>query len=241
MSTPPLGDLLPALFGSLNADLSGWLRAFARLMPTLVLVPALGGGALPPPVRAGLGLALAVAVAPALGPVGAGHGPLALVLLAEVARGTPPAVGASVLVYAALMAGGVIDDVRGSRGSMALPVFQGAATPMGTLLGLLVTIAFLEMGGTARVIAALFAPSPGPTLAAAVVARMTGTIGLAVAVASPVVAVSIMVGVAEALVTRAAVPAHITWLIAPLRGVVVLAVTLLLLDRMLPLFTFVPR
>lgn len=241
MPAPQLGDLLNAALGSLSADLSGWLRAFARLTPTLVLVPALGGGALPAPVRAGLGLALAVGVAPALGPVDAGQGPLALGLLAEVARGTPPAVGAALLTYAALMAGGVIDDVRGARGTMTLPVFQGVVTPMGSLLGLLVTIAFLEMGGAGRVIAALFTEGTHTTLAASVATQLAGSIGLAVAAAAPVVAVSIMVGVAEALVTRAAVPAHITWLIAPLRGIAVLAVTLLLLDRMVQLFTLAAR
>ena len=64
-----LVQFLNAALASASADFGAWLRAWARVTPTLVLVPAFGGAALPAATRAGLGFALAVAIAPALRPV----------------------------------------------------------------------------------------------------------------------------------------------------------------------------
>jgi type III secretory pathway component EscT len=222
---------LDSVFAELGLELEAWLRAWARVMPALVLVPGFGGSALPAPARAGLGISLAVAIAPALAPRGPGSLPFALELAREAALGLPVALSAALLVYVALMAGGVLDDLRGGREGVTLPVFEGTATPLGALLGLLVIVAFHQMGGPARVVAALAVPVPEASSLAFVMGELARSVGLAVAAATPVIVAAIVLSVAEALVARAATPAHIAGLLAPLRGVALLAVVALVLDR----------
>jgi hypothetical protein len=50
-----------------------------------------------------------------------------------------------------------------------------------------------------------------------------------------------VLSVAEALIARASVPAHVTALLSPLRGVALLALFALLLDRMLEVFALAAR
>jgi flagellar biosynthetic protein FliR len=234
MAPSPPAELIQLLNTALaggSADFGGWLRAWARVMPTLVLVPAFGGSALPAATRAGLGFALAVAIAPALRPVEASSSPWVLELLREAARGTPVAIGAAVLVHTALMAGGAIDDLRGGRETAGLPVFEGEHTPFGAVLGLLVAIALLESGGAARLVAALAVETPAAGSLGVIVGQLSASVSMAVAVAAPVAAAAVVVSVAEALIARAAAPAHVSALLAPLRGVALLAVAALALDR----------
>lgn len=217
----------------LGITLGTWLRAWARVMPSLVLVPAFGGAALPAAARAGLGVALAVAIAPALQPMDPSSSPLAFELLKEFVRGTPVAIGAALLVHTALMAGGTIDDLRGARDSAALPVFQGSSTALGTLLGLLVVLSFHLSGGPSRLVLALVTQAPGSGSLALIAAQISASIGLAVAAAAPLAVAAIVLGVAEALIARAASPAYIVSLLLPIRGVVLLTVAALMLDRIL--------
>ncbi|MFZ5894212.1 MAG: flagellar biosynthetic protein FliR [Myxococcota bacterium] len=212
-----------------GADVNGWLLAWARVSPTLALVPFFGGAALPVAARAGLGFALAVAIAPALRPV-ALEAPLSIGLAIEAARGLPVALAAAVLVHIALMVGGVIDDLRGARNSAALPVFDSEHSPLGALFGLLVAIALLETGAPARLLGALAQVTPSASWHG-VVASLAAASGIAVAVAAPVVGVAVILSVAEALLARSAAPAHVTQLLGPLRSVVLLAVVALALDR----------
>lgn len=228
MSPPDLA----ALFEIEGLDLEAWLLAWARVVPALTLVPAFGGSALPAPARAGLGLSLALAIAPALGPRTHADGlSFVLELARQVALGLPVAVGAALLVYVALMAGGVVDDLRGGRETTALPVFEGGHSPLGTLLGLLIVVAFHSTGGPAQIIAALAVPEPPESSLLAIATSLTGSIGMAVAAATPIVASAIVLSVAEALVARAASPAHIAGLLAPLRGIALLAMFALAMER----------
>jgi hypothetical protein len=64
---------------------------------------------------------------------------------------------------------------------------------------------------------------------------LTHAIEVAVAVAAPLVGASIVLELANALIARAASPAFILPLLAPIRSVALLAVAALLLDRMLEL------
>jgi len=224
-------ELFALVLAGFGVDLGAWLRGWARIAPTLLLVPLFGGSALPAPARAGLGFALTLAAIPALRPVGGATLPNALELTAELGRGLPVAIGAALLLHAALMAGGTIDDLRGGRESAALPVFEGATTPVGTLLGLLVALGLFELGAPARLVAALFAPSAAVTPLVTIVSQIAAAVGFAVAAAAPLAAAAVVVGVGEALMARAALPAHVSQLLAPLRGVALLAVTALVLDR----------
>jgi flagellar biosynthetic protein FliR len=236
--TTQLIAALRALFGG---DLAPWLLAWARVTPTLILVPAFGAAAVPVAARAGLGVALAAAIAPRLAPLSATAMPFGFELLRQAALGTPIALGAAVLVYAAVMAGGAIDDLRGARETASLSVFEGPTTSSGTLLGLLVIVLFLEFGGASRAVDALaHVDRRGPPLTV-VVAQLSGSIELALAVAAPLAAFAIVLSVAEGLIARASVPAHVTSLLAPLRGIALLSLFALLLDRMLELFALTAR
>jgi type III secretory pathway component EscT len=134
------------------------------------------------------------------------------------------------------MAGGVVDNLRGGREQVALPNVETGVTPTGALLSMLIAIAFFESGGPARVVTALSEPAlefREPLLRSAV--NLANGVELAVAIAAPVLAASIVVEVASALVARAASPAFVQPLLAPLRSLAILGVAALVLERMVEL------
>ena len=230
-----IGEIADVLAKS-GVDLTRLGLAWARVAPSVALVPAFGLRAFPAPARATLGLALAAVVAPGLPGLGPTRPAWPLAFALEVARGLPVAVSASVALWAATMAGGVVDDLRGARESAALPNVESGATPLGALMALLAALIFLEGGGPARVVAALGRPDLGfsqPLFGAA--ANLVGGIELALAVATPLLVASLVIEVASALVARAASPAFIQPLLAPLRSLGLLAVSALVLERMLEL------
>lgn len=229
MAPTALVDLWNAWIAASGVDARGWMLAWARVSPTLALVPFFGGTALPAAARAGLGFALAAAIAPALRPV-ADAQPFALALAIETARGLPVAIGAAVLVHTALMVGGVVDDLRGARAGVSLPVFDSEQTPVAVLFGLLVALALLKSGAPARLVAALATPAPEIGLVG-IVRALTASVGIALAVAAPILGLALVLSVAEALLARAASPAHVKDLLSPLRSVALLAVLALALDR----------
>jgi type III secretory pathway component EscT len=224
-------QILPQTLASLAVDLRGWALAWARVTPALTLVPAFGLTALPGQSRAALGLALAVSIAPALQPAQLSL-PFGVALLVEAARGLPIALSAAGVLWAAGMAGGLTDNLRGARETQALPVVDADVSPLGALLSLLVALLFLEGGGAARVVAALTAPPvPSRAMLWQVAAGLSHSVELALAVASPLVAVSIVLELSNALLARSATPAHISALLAPLRSVLILVAFALLFEH----------
>jgi type III secretory pathway component EscT len=184
--------------------------------------------------RVALGLALAVSVSPTMAP----PDPRGLVpsLVRELVTGLPVAVTAATALWVATMAGGLIDNLRAARESVALPNVEGGSSPTGALLSMLVALVFLQSGGPARVVAAVAtAAPPGRGIALEVAATLTAGISLAVAVAAPLVAVALVVEVASALVARAASPAFVQPMLAPLRAVVILGVLAVVLERIVEL------
>ena len=227
------------MLSALNVDLRGWALAWARVTPALTVLPAFGLNALPAQTRAALGLALAVSIAPSLQPVQL-TAPFGVALLLEAARGLPVAIAASGALWAAGMAGGLTDNIRGARETQALPVVDEETSPLGALLSLLVALIFLEGGGAARVVAALSSPQTVSHGALWQVALgLTHAIDLALAVAAPIVAVSIVLELANALIARAATPAHVVALLAPLRSILILVCFALLFERMASLLASV--
>jgi type III secretory pathway component EscT len=232
-------QIVQPLLATLGVDLRGWALAWARVSPALTLLPAFGLNALPAQTRAALGLALAVSIAPSLQPVQL-SAPFGVALLLEAARGLPVALAAAGALWAAGMAGGLADNLRGARETQTLPVLDEDVTPLGALLSLLVALLFLETGGAARVAAAL---SSNVTVSQSVLWQvtvgLTHSIELALAVAAPVVAVSIIAELSNALIARSATPAHVVALLAPLRSVLILIVFALLFERMASLLALV--
>lgn len=224
-----------AVLALTQTDLVLWALAWARFVPTIALVPALGLRALPAATRVVLALALSAAIAPVVRPPEYAA-PWALQMLTELMRGLPVAVSASVALWSATMAGGVIDDLRGSRQPSSLPNVESGATASGTLFAMLAALAFLQSGGAARVASSLARVSADvhrPLLSSAV--QLAAGIELAVAIATPIVVAAVVVEVAGALIARAATPAAVERLLAPIRSIVLLAALALLLDRMVAL------
>jgi flagellar biosynthetic protein FliR len=230
-TAPSVVGVIAEAFDRSGIDLAALGLAWARVMPTVTIVPAFGLRALPTPARAVLGLALAASIFPALAPVARGEGPWVLLAMVEVARGLPVAVAAAVPLWAATMAGGVADALRGSQEAPRVPTVEGAATPLGVPMSLLACAIFLGTGGPARVAAALALHPVGanPLLAAA--EDVQGGIALAVALGGPLLAAAVVVEIGAALVARAASPAQVHALLAPLRAMATLAVMAIVFER----------
>jgi flagellar biosynthesis protein FliR len=226
----PLTDWLTRMLAERSDALLRWAVAWARAVPTVILVPAFGLRLLPVPLRLVMGVALAVAVIPAVSPA---QGTLIwpALVLGEMARGLPLAITAATALWIATMAGGVIDNLR-DPGARAAASLEGAATPLGTLLSLLAGIFFLEAGGAARVAEAVMeVPSEvGQPLRAATLGLARG-IGVAVAIAAPIVVVAIVIDVVLALIYRTA-SSSADAITSTLRPILLLAVAAVALDRM---------
>lgn len=225
-----------------GVDLGGLGLAWARVAPTIALVPAFGLRAQSAPARGVLALALAGAIFPAVRPAPLGEGAWPLLLLEQVALGLPLAIAAAVPLWVATMAGGMIDNLRGAQHEVSVPLVEGRATSMGVLLSLFASAFFLSSGGPARLAEALARASTlgeSPLLQAAT--TLTTGIGIAVGIGAPLLAGAVVLEVTFALVARAASPAQIHALTAPLRALGLLAITALVLDRVAALLAVTVR
>ncbi len=217
------------------ADLRGWGLAYARVAPTITLVPAFGMRAVPGPARILLGLTLGLSIAPALAPLEGSGVPWPALMLWQVALGLPVAIVAATGIWVLVMVGGLVDELGGSRAELQSPILERPIGPVGMLLGLLGCLLFLESGGPARVAAALMQEQSVnlTTPALRAVLHLTGGIRLAVALAALLLAASLVLQLASALITRAASPAHLSPALEPLRSLSLIVLIALLLDRIL--------
>jgi type III secretory pathway component EscT len=230
--------ILDAVLAELHGEprsLLGWGVAWARVMPTLFVVPAFGLGVLPPPLRAAMALGLAVGIAPALSPV-AVFSPLPwpALLAAEALRGLPIALSAAISLWVAVIAGGVADTAgRASRFVREGGPIDRRATPFATLLGLGAAIVFLENGSAARLVARLADEPPFATAALAHAALdLAAGIGLGASIGAPLLVAALGIDVANGIVARERASLSVEELFAALRTLVVLVATAALLDRM---------
>lgn len=222
-----------SVFQSAGIDLAALGLAWARVLPIVVIVPAFGLRALPVPARAVIGLALAAAITASVPGVALGTAGHVVGLLGEVTRGLSIAIAAAVPLWAATMAGGLIDTLRaGTTPEQAsAPVVEGRSTPMGALLSILASAIFLSGGGAARVVAAVARPETASSPVLVASHDLVAGITLAVALGAPVLVATILVDVAGALLARTASPAHVGTLLAPVRALVVLVVLAVSVDR----------
>lgn len=171
-------------------------------------------------------------VAPALaGAVPVPPGPVSL--LGEVLKGVPVALTAAAGIWAATMAGGVVDILRDPNPGPGPAAVDRDASGIGVLLTLAVATIFLQAGGAAQIARALADPALAfelPLVAAT--ASIARGIEIAVAVAGPVACSAILLDVVAGLSSRAAVSVSLLGLWPPVRAVALLAVSALLLSRM---------
>jgi type III secretory pathway component EscT len=234
-SMPGVTELVEAVERLYGADGRAFLVAWARALPLVTIVPAFGLAAVAVPIRVVLGASMAVAVAPQLRSVAAADTALPLLLVTEAARTLPLALATAALLWAAVMAGGVVDNLRGARETAELPLLDEPGPPFSALFGLLMAIAFLEAGGASRLAAALAEPRLTTTWAGGA-ERLSQAMGLAVALAAPLAIGSVLVELAAGLIARAASPAFVLSLLAPLRSLALLVLVWLSLDRIVELF-----
>jgi flagellar biosynthesis protein FliR len=226
-----LGGVVQALEAG-GVDPAALGLAWARVTPTVVLVPAFGLRALPAPARGVLGLALAACLFPALRADAHSGAPWAALAVLEMLRGVPVAIAAAVPLWAATMAGGVVDALRASSDYVTSPVVEGRPTPLGVPFSLLASAIFLGTGGPARAAEALATRSPGSDPLEMAVGDLAGGIGLAVALAAPILAAAVVLELGLALLARAASPAQVQALVAPLRALGILVVLAIVFERM---------
>ncbi|HXK17473.1 MAG TPA: flagellar biosynthetic protein FliR [Polyangiaceae bacterium] len=223
---------MTAVFAQSGVEPRAWALGFARATPAVTLVPAFGLGAVPPQTRLVLGLALGLCIAPALAGDASAGGPFLLALAREAWVGLPVALLASLSIYVAGMAGGLVDDLRGARESVTLPALPEQMPPVATLFALLASIAFLETGGAAHVAGALSAPLLSARFSwPALTHAFAGSVELAFAIAAPLAVASVLLETGGALIARAATPAFIGPVLAPLKSVALLGVLALVFDR----------
>lgn len=215
-------------------DLAALGLAWARVLPTITLVPAFGLRALPAPAKGVLGLALAASIFPALAPVVISHRttPWFLLALEQIVLGLPIALAAAIPLWAATMAGGLVDVLRGSADGQGLATVEGRPSSFGVLLSLFASVVFLATGGASRAAGALatYELPANPLLGAA--HDIVAGVGLAVAIGGPLLAAAVVLEVAFALIARAASPAQVHALLAPLRAMGLLAIVAIVMERL---------
>lgn len=195
------------------------LLSWARVLPLVLLVPAFGSRLMPAPARAVFGVGLAIVLLPAVPEVAVSSSAWVLQFVREVVRGLPIALASAAMMWAAMMAGGLIDDLRGA-GQHQSSILPDAKTPLAAFLGLFSIVAFLQLGGVSSAARAL-ANDTGPVLLRAV-ADVVYAIDIAFALVAPLLCVSVVWEVASAMVARAASPAYVQSLLSSLRSLVLL-------------------
>jgi flagellar biosynthesis protein FliR len=218
----------------LGIDPTAWALAWARVLPTTLIVPAFGLRALPLPARALFALVLAACIAPVLVPPEPPPASWLLELVGQALLGLPVALGAALPLWVATMTGNTVEAVRDPRASQAAFVsVEPGATSLGVLLSLGASAAFLSLGGPARLAEALSASEPllKPSLTMVALGLAQG-IQAAVLLAAPLLALAIFLDAATGLSTRLGGAAALGSSLAALRSLVLLVVAALLFDRL---------
>lgn len=227
-------DAISSEVSGSGESLVAWGIAWARVLPTALVVPAFGLGFLPVSLRAALGFGLAVSVAPAVSvaqlPAGV---PWPLLVVGEMARGVPVAIVAATALFAASVAGGVTDAALGAKlRPLGAPLGRDGG-PFATLLGLLAAILFLEGGGATRIAARLGEPAlSGQAPLASALRELAAGIEIGATIGAPLLIVAVVVDVAMALAAREFGTLRTETVGAPLRTLAVLVATAALFERM---------
>jgi len=218
----------------------------ARATPVVWMVAPLGGPRLPAPVRAGLALLLAALASPIL-IASAGAAALArasapeltLLFAREVLVGLCLGFVASAAFRAAEIAGRLGDTLRGANiAEILVPTAEERSSPLGVLYLLLATVVFLQIGGVARLCAALLdsyraLPIGGGLdagsarrAAAIVTVASARLIASGVALAAPVIVALWLTDLALGLVARAAPQVPVYFIGLPLKGLLAIGLVL---------------
>src|SRR5690606_38728512 len=157
-----VADQLGALLAEKNLSLVIFAMALvlSRILPVIILSPFLGGEAVPPQVKMGLGVMLALVLFPAVEgqvtqlPTGAI--PYIALMLKEVFIGFSLAFVVSMVTHAAMIGGQVVDTMSGAAmASVLVPQLEQSVSLFSSLKVQLTIVLFLTVNGHHMVIEAL--------------------------------------------------------------------------------------
>lgn len=212
---------------ALVVEVTPWARAFARVLPTATLVPALAIRGAPAPLRGAIAIALAAPIAASFGPA---KGSLVLTLLGDAIGGVPLAIAIATPLWMATHVGAIADLMRGTPEANVAPppAAEGARGPLGTLAALLAASAWIGSGGVSRALLLLhrLSPEQAGVAAYALAARaLTDGLRLSIALSAGVLTAAIALEAAIVAIGRAAAPISvqpIAMLARPLVAVIAL-------------------
>lgn len=210
----PMRDFLALFVRFLETDGFTPLAAFLRVLPVVLLVPPLGISKLPMAARMGFGAVLACALLPALRDPSLRTPHLWL----EPIVALPVAASAAATLWGMSMAGHLMDQLRGGQESYPSPTSDergGAFFWVVTTLG---GFFFLSTGGPLRTAEALLVVPTAHAPWLTVARHLVAGVALATSLASPFLLASLLLETTLAFTARAASPAPIQALVAPIRS-----------------------
>ncbi|MEC9396050.1 MAG: flagellar biosynthetic protein FliR [Myxococcota bacterium] len=242
----------PATQALLDRAILLWALVAARIAPIVMMVPYLGGKAVPQLVKMGLTIALTGMIYPLVWGSGAAaalpDGALALsvLLLKELLLGFTFGFVAALVFDAVRIAGQLIDNARGQTQATAfVPQLKERVSVTGDYLYQLNVVVFLLLGGHRLFIAALvnsFAAIPPQTMpplgdhlgamAFGITRLATDAITLGVVMAFPVIAAILLTDLCLAMVNRAAPQINVFFLGMPIKALAGIAVVLITLQAL---------
>ncbi len=223
--------MLPPLdLSALVVEVTPWARAFARVLPTATLVPALAMRGAPAPLRGAIAVSLAAPIASSFGAVPAGA--LMLTLVADAIRGIPLAIAVATPLWMATHIGAIADLMRGTpEASIAPPpAAEGARGPLSTLSALLAASAWIASGGVVRALLLLRdVEQPGVAAYALAARALTDGLRLSLALSAGVLIAAVALEAAIIAIGRVASPISvqpIAMLARPIVAVIALALSI---------------
>lgn len=259
MDLAPLLEQLRADFG-LRVDFSHAVLAFvllmARVLPSILFTPFLGGETVPSEVKLGLGLMLGLVLFPAI-TAQVERVPISAVLfvallLKELFVGLTLSFVLGIVFEAAQIAGNLIDTMSGTnQAQLMVPQIQQQVSLFSNLQLQLVTVVFLTLGGHHVVIQALgesllaipldrypgFADSGSWALFDSVLRVSGDLLRIAVALAAPVLLATFVTDLGLGMINRVAPQVQVFFIamqIKPAVTVLIMFTSLhLILDRVL--------
>ncbi len=224
---------LQDLTGTSPVDLARLLQASLRALPSVLLIPAFGLAALPLLARAFFALTLAACVTPLLAaglPAPSDSGLASA--LGDLAAGAAVAAGCASAIWIAAMTGNVLDAARGPSAPRSFASVGTEASPLGALLGLAGCLAFIYLGGPARLAAAL-ASTANPTLSSlrSLVATFAHALDAAILLAAPLLILRLVAELVRGMTARVAGVASVELVLRPLEPLIHLLIVAALLER----------
>lgn len=217
-------------FSGLLVEVTPWARAFARVLPTATLVPALAIRGAPGPLRGAIAIALAAPIAASFAVVPGAS--LALTLVADAIAGIPLAIAIATPLWMATHVGAIADLMRGTPEANVAPppAAEGARGPLGTLAALLAASAWIASGGVVRALLLLRRGEPSGVRAYALAARaLADGLRLSLALSAGVLVAAVALETAIVAIGRAAAPISIqpiAMLARPIVAVIALALSI---------------